>query len=261
MYILNSTIGQKYNFPALFHTSSNRHEQENINHTKGMSSYQILAITNGKGTVEYNGKTYPLHKGCAFYTAPSTPIKYTNEGGLISIFVTARGNAISEICQTFAPIGFAFFENVNLDKMLASINKIENEFCSEKRQSKLSILTYAFFLEFFESNSHDSDNNYLTKVISFIDKNFTQKLTLDEIAKYCGVSVSKLCYDFKHMFKKTVFEYIINQRLNYARAYLLNSSSIRVKDVALACGFDDISYFCKSYKNKFGISPASDKAK
>ena len=77
MYILNSTS----------QNNSNYHEQENINHVKGMSSYQILAIIDGKDTVEHNGKTFPLHKGCAFFTAPSTPVKYTNEGGLISILL------------------------------------------------------------------------------------------------------------------------------------------------------------------------------
>lgn len=261
MYILNSTSQNDYSFPAHFHTSSNYHEQENINHVKGMSSYQILAIIDGKGTVEHNGKTFPLHKGCAFFTAPSTPIKYTNEGGLISIFVTARGNAINEICQTFAPSGFAYFENVDIDNILDKTNEIENEFCSERRQSKLSILTYAFFIEFFESYARDNNDDYLTKAISFIDKNFTQKITLDKIAKQCGVSVSKLCNDFREKYGKTVFEHVINQRLNYARDYLLNSSSIRVKDVALTCGFDDVSYFCKAYKNKFGTSPALDKSK
>jgi AraC-like DNA-binding protein len=248
MYILNSISQSDYGFPACFHTSSNHHEQENINHVKGMSSYQILAIIDGKGTVECNGKTYPLYKGCAFYTAPSIPVKYTNEGGLVSIFVTARGNAINEICQTFAPSGFAFFENVDIDKMLDETTKIENEFCSERRQCKLSILTYAFFLEFFESNAHDSDDDYLTKAISFIDKNFTKKITLDEIAKQCGVSVSKLCYDFRQKYGKTVFEHVINQRLNYARAYLSNSSSIRVKDVSLTCGFDDVVIFVRRIK-------------
>ncbi len=258
MYLLNSITESKRELPAFFLTASNRHNQENINYTNGMKSYQILAITEGTGSLEHNGTTYPLQKGCAFFTAPSIPVKYTRKNNLVSIYVTAKGSAINDICNTYAPGGFAFFNNVNLDKILNEINKIENEFLNEKRQSKLSILTYAFFLEFFESNAYDNEN-YLSKVINFIDKNFTQKITLRDIAKHCEVSVSKLCYDFKKKFNSTVFEYIINQRLNYARTHLLYASSIKVVDVALLCGFDDVSYFCKAYKNKFGVSPASDK--
>ena len=139
--------------------------------------------------------------------------------------------------------------------------KSKTNFARKDANVNFLFLRTLSFLEFFESNAHDSDDDYLTKAISFIDKNFTKKITLDEIAKQCGVSVSKLCYDFRQKYGKTVFEHVINQRLNYARAYLSNSSSIRVKDVSLTCGFDDVSYFCKAYKNKFGKSPALDKLK
>lgn len=259
MYILNS-INMDKRFPAVFLTASNRHIQENKNYSSGMRSYQILIITEGKGTLEHNGSYYPLKKGCAFFTAPNIPIKYTNEGGLISIFVTAEGCAIQEISNKYEPSGFAFFESVNTDKILSDINAIEQEFCNQKRQSKLSILAYAFFLEFFESNAYNIEN-YLTKAMDFIDKNYTKKISLEDVAKECGVSTSKLCYDFKQKYGITVFSHVINLRLSYARSYLLYSSKLRVKDIALASGFEDVSYFCKAYKNKYGVSPSSDMQK
>ena len=259
MYILNSTNNDKI-YPAVLLTASNRHVQETKNYSSGMRSSQILIITEGRGTLEHNGSYYPLKKGCAFFTAPNIPIKYTNEDGLISIFVTANGCAIQEICNKFEPSGFAFFESVNTDKILSDINTIEQEFCSQKRQSKLSILAYAFFLEFFESNAYNN-GNYLAKIMDFIDKNYTKQITLEEIAKECGVSVSKLCYDFKTTYGITVFSHVINLRLNYARSYLLYASELRVKDVAAASGFEDVSYFCKAYKNKYGVSPSMDMQK
>ena len=86
---------------------------------------------------------------------------------------------------------------------------------------KLSSLCYSFFVDFFEEAYFE---NYPTdKSIIYINKNFTEKITLSDIAKNSGVSVSKLCHDFKKKYGKTVFEYIMDLRLTYAKNIFLTN--------------------------------------
>ena len=71
--------------------------------------------------------------------------------------------------------------------------------------------------------------------------------------------MSKLCHDFKRDMGCPVFAYILNMRLTYAQRFLRSYPDVRIKDAALSCGFEDLSYFCKAYKKKFGRSPAADR--
>ena len=97
----------------------------------------------------------------------------------------------------------------------------------------------------------------MDKTALYIEKNFSKKLTLNELAEINKTSVSKLCHDFKDKYGYTVFQHIINLRLNYAYNLLNSSATAKTKDVASVCGFDDVSYFCKLYKEKFGTTPKS----
>jgi len=73
------------------------------------------------------------------------------------------------------------------------------------------------------------------------------------------MSVSKICHDFKSKYNCSIFTKIKDLRLNYAKELLLSNSNWKIKDIALACGFDDFSYFCREYKAHFKNSPKTDR--
>jgi AraC-like DNA-binding protein len=72
------------------------------------------------------------------------------------------------------------------------------------------------------------------------------------------MSVSGLCHKFKSEFGKTVVEYILEKRLAYARSLLTSGEAVAVKEVAVASGFDDPSYFSRIYKKHYGKTPKED---
>lgn len=242
--------------PIIFHTASNRYVQCTMDRAVGVQDfYQILIVLEGKGILQYRNETYELKKGCAFFTAEGVPSKYINTGGLVTAFLTARGDGFSQILNHFECNDFLFYKYVNVEKALSDINKIIHEYYEYKRESILSALTYLFFTEFFEQQQENSFAP-LDKTALYIEKNFTKKLTLSELAEINETSVSKLCHDFKSKYGCTVFQQILNLRLTYAHNLLSTVSGTKTKDAATACGFDDISYFCSAYKKKFGITPS-----
>lgn len=245
--------------PIYFHTASSCFPQNTMRYGEGAQSfYQILFVLSGTGRLHCCGKTYPLRQGCAFFTAMGCPSEYIDTGGLTTAFLTARGNALPALLAHYDCGAFLFAEHINLEKYLSGINRILREYYEHKREGQLSARVYAFYVDFFEE-LRGASVSAAEQVSLFLEKNFTQKLTLQQLAAISGISVSKLCHDFKKAFGCTVFEYILNLRLTYARSFLLSSRDARTKDAALSCGFEDISYFCKAYKNKFGKSPAQDK--
>lgn len=241
--------------PVIFRAASSCFKQGTTEY-KGTEQdfYQLLFVLDGKGTVYAESETHTLKKGCAFFTSMHTQSKYVNEGGLMSAFLSVNGDGMQQLIDHFGWGKFKFFSAVDVEKHVEDIKEIINAYYKSKNESILSALSYSFYISFFE-NQQENTPASPEQTILFIEKNFNKKLTLDELAQINKTSVSKLCHDFKKKYGYTVFQHILNLRLRYAYNLLNAVSDIKTKDVATACGFEDVSYFCRLYKRKFGTTP------
>jgi AraC-like DNA-binding protein len=93
----------------------------------------------------------------------------------------------------------------------------------------------------------------------FMERNFNRQLSLADMAKLTGRSVSAFKKEFTHRFSTTPVKWQINRRLEYAE-YQLKTSCDPVSLIAYSSGFENISHFSKVYKEKFGTSPKSDRS-
>lgn len=87
----------------------------------------------------------------------------------------------------------------------------------------------------------------------FMDSNYTEPITIEQIARTAGMSE----YHFFRLFKQTMgctpYKYILSSRLNKASDLL--KADYSVSDVAISMGFSDIHSFSKAFKKHFGLSP------
>ncbi len=246
--------------PIIFHSASAYFKQATTEYLPGAQDfYQILMVLEGKGTLYYKNEVYNLKKGSAFFTSMNVPSKYVNEGGLVTAFLTIIGDGVPQLLDYFGCKEFLFYESVNIGHYISLINQIIDEYYERKCESTLSALSYNFYTTFFEYQNETSLAS-LDKTALYIEKNFAQKLTLDELAQINQTSVSKLCHDFKAKYGCTVFQQILNLRLNYAYNLLNSGRNLKIKDISTASGFDDPSYFCRTYKNVFGVTPSKKSA-
>ena len=241
--------------PIVLHSACAYFKQTTMEYLPGMQDfYQILFVLDGKGTLYCSDEVHPLKKGSAFFTSMGVPSKYINEGGLVTAFLTVTGDAIPQMQEHFGCGDFFFTDDADTEHFASLIKQIVDEYYSTKCEGTLSALSYAFYTEFFGKLTNPPIAS-LHRTALYMEKNFAGKLTLDELAKINGSSVSKLCHDFKSKYGCTVFEHIMSLRLNYAYNLLNSGRAVKTKDAAASCGFDDVSYFCRSYKKKFGVSP------
>lgn len=91
-------------------------------------------------------------------------------------------------------------------------------------------------------------------VITYIEENYQDRITIDEIAAKVYYSKSYFMKFFKNATGKAFIEYINDFRLTKAAA-ALQSSDNNIIDIASSIGFDNLSYFNRSFKRKFGVAP------
>ncbi len=97
-------------------------------------------------------------------------------------------------------------------------------------------------------------NHRIKDLLSEIENNLSQTLTVQKLAKSLGVSVSH----FEHLFKQEVgsspAKHIKNLRLQKAREFL-ETTNLSVKEIRAKVGIRNKVHFFRDFKQKFGTTP------
>lgn len=91
--------------------------------------------------------------------------------------------------------------------------------------------------------------------LSFLEDNYSHPITLEDIAAAAGMSRKYFCEYFKKMSGKTPVEFLNCYRIERACEKLLHTD-LPVTQIALECGFNDLSYFIKTFKGQKNVTPA-----
>jgi AraC family transcriptional regulator len=103
----------------------------------------------------------------------------------------------------------------------------------------------------------DDYTSRINRVIDFIENNIEKSLTLDELATISHFSKFHFSRIFWAMTGETPFEFIARVRLEKAASLLRYNQHEPVMQVALKCGFTDISVFSRNFKAFFKSPPSS----
>lgn len=88
-----------------------------------------------------------------------------------------------------------------------------------------------------------------------IHSHLYEDLSLEELAFFTGMSLSSFKRKFKEVFANSPTRYIKAKRLEKAK-HLLETSDLRITEIAYDCGFNDPGYFSKSFTAAFKLSPS-----
>ncbi len=92
-------------------------------------------------------------------------------------------------------------------------------------------------------------------ILSYIQENYSKQITIEEISGVCYYSKSHFMKFFKASTGQGFVQYLNDYRLNIA-AQMLSSTSDNIIDIALKTGFENLSYFNRVFKKKYGTSPS-----
>ena len=89
----------------------------------------------------------------------------------------------------------------------------------------------------------------------FLSKSFLEDHTLTGLAQKFGINTNKLMNLFRKVFGQRIFEFITDQRMNYARK-LLSEEGYLVTEVSRNIGYKNPNHFSSAFKKRFGVNPS-----
>ena len=96
--------------------------------------------------------------------------------------------------------------------------------------------------------------NIISEVVRYLDDNFTERITIDELAFLFKTTRATLCKEFRLATGKTVVEFINEKKLDRAKKRILSTTDTFTA-IAEELNFDSIHYFTRFFKKKTGLTP------
>ena len=103
------------------------------------------------------------------------------------------------------------------------------------------------------------DTRRIVAARRMIDERWNEKLTLDKIARACGLNRAKLTRGFREMFNCSIAEAIAEQRLDQAKQMLL-TTNLPVSSIGYENGYLNNASFARAFGRRFGLSPSDFRA-
>ena len=95
---------------------------------------------------------------------------------------------------------------------------------------------------------------YIKEALNYIEQNFQNNISIEEIAAVCGINRSYLGRIFRNSIGKSPQEFLMNYRMIKATE-LLKLTSLSIGEVGCAVGYENQLHFSRAFKTIYGVSP------
>lgn len=246
------------------------------NHLHQHNEIQLSLIVQGNGKLLVGDSIHPFNDGDFFAIGPNSPHLFKTEQSdecvhMISLFFTEN---------TF---GEGFFELSDLKEINPFFNIIMDGFRPLNNQNEIRLLMLQFpkasklsrivlFLQLLKL-SCDIDKKPLTDfiypkqtgllagerlqvVFDYVLHNFQKEIKLDTIANLVHMTPNAFCRFFKQRTNKTLFQFLIELRIEHASQLLKEQKDLSVAEISERSGFNSISNFNRKFIGLKGIKPS-----
>ena len=97
-------------------------------------------------------------------------------------------------------------------------------------------------------------DNLAIKAKAYIERNFSKQITSEKLSSIVGCSPSHLRAVFRKTYGDSPIKYLNKVRVEHAKE-MLSSNVFTIEEIALSCGFQNVYYFSRVFKEYTGISP------
>ncbi len=243
----------------------------NLRHSHS-GSYEILYVRAGSGSVVIRDRLLTLQAGAVYFingmdthcTVPDDPAVYTRSKILLSAAFLARACRALD-CQglleeLFDRGGTCFLPSrvdaAYIDANFLSLDRLLQQGEGGYSAAGVAASVLAILVTGYKKRERavPRGDTRISDVLSYIDQNLAERLTLSDICKNGHISKYYLCHEFKKKVGMSVFDYIISRRLTQAQRYLLEGD-MQISEIADAVGFSSLAYFSKVFREHEGVSP------
>lgn len=285
MKLIRDNIALDKDFPFQISEVVLNHKNSRPDTFHWHSYFEITYVQEGQGNYSVNGQEYMMKPGdiIIFNNVEAHGWKLMGEDMKLLVmifspeFVAEKLSVFdSEYLKPFVERGSNFKNRIGSEEPVShEIRKGIREIYAEWQQQKegyplmikaniLRILTMLIRTYQDESKSGEmlkekkSAMKRLEQAISYIDHHYSEKITLDEVAAAAYMSSNYFSSYFRKVTGISFSEYVTRIRISHARE-LLRDTDKSVTEIAMECGFHNISNFYRLYKKQVGKPPRDEK--
>ena len=240
--------------------------------------FEIIHVVRGGFELHLNNVTYPLQAGdfmtvdggCIHHGIPTEDCIYECIVCNLNMLIRQQTDAITAILSPLINSQASAITRINCAQS-AAYQPLTSLFEDAKRQEKFYELDICaglfkiFSALFKEGRIIEQPNQKASKqsraistVLDKIEADFDEELTLPRLAELVGLNEKYLCRIFKDYTEKSIVEYINEVRVESA-CYEMSIGQKNITRAAFDSGFNDLSYFSRTFKRIKGISPTEYK--
>lgn len=166
-------------------------------------------------------------------------------------------NSAGYFCFLWRSVERAIFYRIGRRKTSVDKLLIDEEIFACKDAVEMSSAVYRYLLSYARDvhlQNPDSYHKVIERTKDFIQEKYAENLSLERVAREAGVSACYLSKLFKKEEGVNFKQYVIKVRMEKAK-FLLGAGKMNIGEVARACGYSEASYFCRIFKQYWGMLP------
>lgn len=167
----------------------------------------------------------------------------------------------------FRGVPFVFrAENRERERIVTLLNAMLTEWGREEEQDQTLQCGYLYQLLFTVANAtntyvpHNRPDERITQIIQYINENYNHITDIEQVAEHFFISKYHLCRFFRKNLGIPLVSYVNTIKIREACS-LMKKGELSMTSIAMQCGFNSSSYFCKVFKKEMGVSPSEYRKK
>ncbi len=232
-----------------------------------LDSYLYLIVLSGKGTVICNGcgtqgNSFKANAQDCFLIDCHKDYSHisTSQHPWELMWLHFNGPLASSYYRYITQKNGNYFQTSYIGPIIDAIHQIIDLNKSSGENTELitsqiitNILTWSISGHLSHSNIHTSTREKLTQILDYMEKHFTESMSLDTLSRQFFISKYHLAREFKKEYGQTIIQYLLNKRVTYSKE-LLRFTDMSISEIAHACGIGDPNYFNKVFKGAEGMT-------
>lgn len=238
-----------------------------VSRENGCDEYLFLYCKSGSGWVEYCGTRYRLLANYFMILPPNVQYAYgaDSDNPWTIYWFHFRGQKAPLYADNLAhPTLVDPSDDSRIEDRLDIFEEIYSVVSDSSTLESLYYANLCFahfmasfiFVDVFRGvrRKREYSESMINRVVSYMNDNVENRLTLDEVALYAGYSKSYLHRKFVKETGYAPMDYFIRIKVNKA-CLLLIQTDMKINQIALKLGFRESQYFSRTFFNSVGLSP------
>lgn len=275
MISINDTVGIPFgmNF-GLRHNAAPWNETYSLHYH---DHYEVFYSISGNMIYAVEGRRYQLDAGTLLIIEPYQfhQLISNGNGGAERISVRFRAEILQQLSTEDCDLNICFdsyahsYNNlIRLDeyqKQYAEIilnallrEQVDNKFGRSLAEKVLMTQFFLLINRAVQQGAHvaplvDSSSQMVQQAVEYIELNYAEEITLENLGKRFGVDRFRLSRDFSRLVGCPPHRFLLQKRLQKVEQQL--RAGVAPQEAAYKCGFIDYTNFYRRFKSVYGVSP------